>query len=907
MSLNTLIKMGINTLLGGPIVETLAKKAKEKAVSIFQEKFIFTAFEIAKLYQESYTYALAAIGAGLVDNDQKRAFLQKLTGSKVEREFAEQIEQDYLQPFAAQHGEALPALRQQFLEKIKKLTQQPPIFSGKNHRLSESELVAIVNEKGTLAITDLILAQLRDQKPKLDFSLDDQLFAFLRYNDLLGKATLFFLHDLLRKDDRAKTTLATLQREGILLEVRDLKSSQEQILKRLQQQLDEQNASAAQALQAGDISKVEQLTPELKRLQNAIKIVPNELQAAATAWKRNHQEWIEFSERFNIWAGLLKSQLVQVLEETGKLHGKIEAVHQDVKANLAKAEEISDDVNELKQKMAELMARFALSAQIKPSDEFTHHNSTSLELIQAAIAELNGLPSRHPDYNEMVIMAGSMLSSTGNIAAAEKLFEKARDAAEKPAEKALACFNLFQVRLRNKDYAQALADLQSAIEIDRHYALHDIEKYPIVQLLGAGGMGCVFLCHDQWGEKKVVVKCFWEGRKGTYQEVFGEAMLMRQVAGTYVPEPLDCGYIDAHRQARPYFVTEYIEGALDGETWLAQHGVLDVPTGIAVGIEIAKGLQVAHEKGIFHLDLKPANLLFKRTETGLMVKIIDFGLARVARSLRQEAESRQSASGMTQFGQAIVGTLFYAPPEQMGEGGKPGAKSDLYAFGATLYRLMTGEKPRTLNPRRLAKAPPALFDLLCHCKEENPDLRPDSAQQVVSSLEEIKTSGKQKSQPKSKSFFRGTAIVVIAVVATLIWYYLPQNEISATSPPEVTPTPESEFWEPLSDLTEERGRTDSFEEPFSVQTNGERSFQQKCAACHTIGGGPLIGPDLQGVRYRRDPNWLLRWIQEHDKMLAEGDQIATQLLQEYNIPMPNLSVSESEAREILAYIESQSR
>jgi len=112
--------------------------------------------------------------------------------------------------------------------------------------------------------------------------------------------------------------------------------------------------------------------------------------------------------------------------------------------------------------------------------------------------------------------------------------------------------------------------------------------------------------------------------------------------------------VDAYQQAHPYFVTEYIEGALDGETWLAEHGKFDVPTGIAVGIEIAKGLQVAHDKGIFHLDLKPANLLFKQTETGLRVRIIDFGLARVATSLRQEAMSRQS--GLTQFGQTIVGT-----------------------------------------------------------------------------------------------------------------------------------------------------------------------------------------------------------------------------------------------------------
>jgi serine/threonine protein kinase len=100
-------------------------------------------------------------------------------------------------------------------------------------------------------------------------------------------------------------------------------------------------------------------------------------------------------------------------------------------------------------------------------------------------------------------------------------------------------------------------------------------------------------------------------------------MKMRKIAGEYVPQPLDCGYADSTRQEHPYFVTEYIEASLDGEDWLSRYGKLDVPTGISVGLQIALGLQTAHSKGIYHLDLKPANLLFKPTDTGLMVKIID--------------------------------------------------------------------------------------------------------------------------------------------------------------------------------------------------------------------------------------------------------------------------------------------
>ena len=755
MSFNTLISTALSTLLKeGTIAEILIENAGKKAISIFQAHFTFSAFEIANSYQNSYTYALAAIGAGLATPEQKIRFLQKWTHSKIEREFADQIEQFYFQPFATQCGvqaeDEQRQLRNQLIDTIKKLSKLSPIFTAEKRDLTESELAAFIHYKGALAITDVILEQLHSVPDYLAVR-DETVEAFFHFEELLGNATLFFLHEHFRRDVRAKETIAALQREGLLLDVRDIKATQEKMLSRLQQQFDEQNASAMQAFEAKNFSKAAQMSSQLESLQNTIKEVPQNLQAAQAAWQNTHQHWVDFAKRFHNWGGLLNVQLSQVLAETETLHWEIGAVHDDVKANLAKSKEIADEVKALKELMANLMARFDLSAQLKPSDEFTHHNSSSLKQIQAAISQLKVLPSHDPDYNKVVIMGGSLLSSTGDMAAAEKLFFQAFKTAQNPADKALASFNLFLVRLQNKEYGQALVDLQTAIKINRHYALHDIDKYPIVRLLGAGGMGCVFLCHDQWGEKQVVVKCFWEGRKGTRQAVFGEAMIMRKVAGAYVPEPMDCGYVDAHQQERPYFVSEYIEDALDGENWLARHGAFNVSTGIAVGIQIAKGLEVAHEKGIYHLDLKPANLLFKQTATGLMVKIIDFGLARVATSLRQEAMSRRTTAGMTQFGQAIVGTILYAAPEQMGEiaYGKPGAKSDFYALGATLYRLMTHESPRTLNPRRLSSdAPPELFDLLCHCKEENPAQRPDSALQLINRFEAIQ----EMMQKKSKEF-----------------------------------------------------------------------------------------------------------------------------------------------------------
>jgi len=95
----------------------------------------------------------------------------------------------------------------------------------------------------------------------------------------------------------------------------------------------------------------------------------------------------------------------------------------------------------------------------------------------------------------------------------------------------------------------------------------------------------------------------------------------------------------------------------------------------------------------------------------------------------------------------------------------------------------------------------------------------------------------------------------------------------------------------------------AFAKPLAQASDGETLFKAKCAACHTIGGGDLVGPDLAGVAERRDRAWLAQWILAPDQVLASGDPIATELFNKYNkIPMPNLALTPDEVDALLVFL-----
>jgi cytochrome c2 len=93
----------------------------------------------------------------------------------------------------------------------------------------------------------------------------------------------------------------------------------------------------------------------------------------------------------------------------------------------------------------------------------------------------------------------------------------------------------------------------------------------------------------------------------------------------------------------------------------------------------------------------------------------------------------------------------------------------------------------------------------------------------------------------------------------------------------------------------------------SQQSNGEKTFKQSCAACHSIGNGKIVGPDLKGVTTRRTEAWLIKFIKSSQTMVKGGDKTAVALFNENNkIVMPDQNLSDVQIKEVLAYIKSLS-
>ena len=208
--------------------------------------------------------------------------------------------------------------------------------------------------------------------------------------------------------------------------------------------------------------------------------------------------------------------------------------------------------------------------------------------------------------------------------------------------------------------------------------------YEITAPIGAGGMGEVYKAHDSRLDRTVAIKVLAPGRAGDEQAQQRFTREARAVAA--LSHPRICPLFDiGHHDGVDFLVMEYLEGETLSDR-LAR-GRLPIDRAIRYAREIGEALAAAHASGIVHRDLKPGNVML--TKSG--AKLLDFGLAKLrptaVLSELTNADTRQpiTATGTT------PGTLQYMAPEQL-EGREADARSDIFAFGAVMYEMLTGRR-----------------------------------------------------------------------------------------------------------------------------------------------------------------------------------------------------------------------
>src|SRR5512139_2117371 len=282
--------------------------------------------------------------------------------------------------------------------------------------------------------------------------------------------------------------------------------------------------------------------------------------------------------------------------------------------------------------------------------------------------------------------------------------------------------------------------------------------YETVASIGAGGLGEVYRARDTRLGRDVAIKVLPPHLSAT-PEVRARFEREAQTISK-LNHPHICVLHDVGREGdTDYLVMELVEGEPLSQRLLK--GPLPTADVLRLGAQIADALDRAHRAGVIHRDLKPGNVML----TKFGVKLMDFGLARAAAPLAEAGAATDSPTmsrPLTAEG-TIVGTFQYMAPEQL-EGKEADARSDLWALGCVLYEMATGARAfegksqasliaaiLEHEPRPIAElqplTPPALEHAVRRCLAKDPDLRWQSARDVMQELEWVAAAGSQAGLP----------------------------------------------------------------------------------------------------------------------------------------------------------------
>ena len=311
--------------------------------------------------------------------------------------------------------------------------------------------------------------------------------------------------------------------------------------------------------------------------------------------------------------------------------------------------------------------------------------------------------------------------------------------------------------------------------------------YEIVAPVGAGGMGEVYHAWDDRLQRAVAIKVLppaVSADRARLQRFVREARIAGLLNHPNVLSIHDVGGLET----TPYLVCELLEGETLRER--LHRGPLSPQKAVEATLQIAAGLTAIHKSGIVHHDLKPENLFVLRDGR---IKILDFGLARPEVSADQLEQDVATVAEDTEGEQSVSGTTAYLSPEQV-QGCRADHRSDLFALGAILFELVTGQRAfaratRVQTMRAIVDddpfagseasetvIPPALQRVVRHCLEKGPESRFQSASDLAFALEPLANGHLQepsrKVKPQSRSWSRllpvGLAVALAATVLGLL-------------------------------------------------------------------------------------------------------------------------------------------
>jgi serine/threonine protein kinase/Tol biopolymer transport system component len=279
---------------------------------------------------------------------------------------------------------------------------------------------------------------------------------------------------------------------------------------------------------------------------------------------------------------------------------------------------------------------------------------------------------------------------------------------------------------------------------------HNISHYQVLSLLGAGGMGEVYLAQDARLRRKVALKLLpriYAHNQEWLRRFQREALATSSLNHPNILTVYDIGTTSTELGGAPFIVAELLEG--EELRKQMKEGPLPVRKAIEYARQIAAGLAAAHEKGIVHRDLKPENLFV--TKDGL-VKILDFGLAKLS---PQRSEPNGAGTTLITNPGTVMGTVGYMSPEQV-RGQEADHHSDIFSFGLILYEMLAGRRAfqgesaaETMaaivnqEPPEISeinsKIPPQLERIVGHCLEKQPARRFQNASDLGFALEALLT------------------------------------------------------------------------------------------------------------------------------------------------------------------------